>query len=54
MRDARRIMTGRGWPRSLVQDTPGAVVVTIAIVAPVLLGIGALTMDLGRPMTLNA
>ena len=53
MRDARRIMTGRGWRRSLVQDTRGAVAIYIAIVAPMLLGIGALTMDLGRLMTLN-
>ena len=53
MRDARRIMTGRGWPRSLVQDTRGAVAIYIAIVAPMLLGIGALTIDLGRLMTLN-
>ncbi len=53
MREARRIMTGRGWLRSLVQDTRGAVAIYIAIVAPMLLGIGALTMDLGRLMNLN-
>ena len=53
MRDARRIMTGRRWLRSLVQDTRGAVAIYIAIVAPMLLGIGALTIDLGRLMTLN-
>ena len=53
MRDARRIMTGRTWLRSLVQDTRGAVAIYIALVAPMLLGIGALTLDLGRLMTLN-
>ena len=53
MRDARRIMTGRGWPRSLAQDTSGAVAIYIALVAPILLGIGALTLDIGRLITLN-
>ncbi len=39
--------------RSLVQDVRGAVAVYVAIVAPILLGIGALTIDLGRLMTIN-
>ncbi len=40
-------------PRSLWRDRRGAVAVYVAISAPVLLGIGALSIDLGRVMTVN-
>jgi Flp pilus assembly protein TadG len=39
--------------RSLARDSGGAVAIYIAIVAPIMLGVGALSMDLGRLMTLN-
>ncbi len=52
-RDGRRNETALNVLKSLVRDTSGAVAIYIAIVAPVLLGVGALTMDLGRLMTLN-
>ena len=39
--------------RSPVRDIRGAVAIYIAFVAPVLLGVGALTLDLGRLITLN-
>ncbi len=47
---------GSKWSRglrSLWQDRRGTVTVYVAIVAPALLGIGALTIDLGRLMTVN-
>ncbi len=48
-RDSKR--TGR--PRSLLRDPRGTVAVYVVIAAPVLLGIGALSIDLGRLMTVN-
>ncbi len=39
--------------RSLARHVRGTVAVYVAITAPVLLGIGALTIDLGRLMTVN-
>ncbi len=39
--------------RSLARHVRGSVAVYVAIVAPILLGIGALTIDLGRLMTVN-
>ena len=42
-----------GWRQSLIRDACGAVVVYVAIVAPVLLGVGALTLDIGRLITLH-
>ncbi len=42
-----------GLPRSLARNVRGSVAVYVAITAPVLLGIGALAVDLGRLMTVN-
>ncbi len=39
--------------RSLARHVRGTVAVYVAICAPVLLGIGALTLDLGRLMSVN-
>ncbi len=52
-RDVRRNKTALGFLESLARDTGGAVAIYIAIMAPVMLGIGALSLDLGRLMTLN-
>jgi Flp pilus assembly protein TadG len=52
-RDVRRNKTVVEFLRSLARDSGGAVAIYIAIVAPVMLGVGALSMDLGRLMTLN-
>jgi hypothetical protein len=46
-------MTMSRLPRSLARNVRGSVAVYVAIVAPVLLGIGALSVDLGRLMTVN-
>jgi Flp pilus assembly protein TadG len=46
-------MGGLTWLRSLVRDVKGAIAIYIALIAPVLIGIGALTLDLGRLITLN-
>ena len=51
--DGRRNETALNVLKSLARDTSGAVAIYIAIVSPVLLGVGALTIDLGRLMTLN-
>ena len=51
MRDARRIMTGRGWPRSLAQDTSGAVAIELALVATNLGGIARRPRDSWRLVT---
>ncbi len=48
-RDSKR--TGR--PGSLLRDARGTIAVYVAISAPVLLGIGALTLDLTRIMGVN-
>ena len=50
---SRPVVRGLGLWRSLVRDIRGAVAIYIAFVAPVLLGVGALTLDLGRLITLN-
>jgi Flp pilus assembly protein TadG len=52
-RDVRRNKTVVEFLRSLARDSGGAVAIYIAIAAPVMLGVGALSMDLGRLMTLN-
>jgi Flp pilus assembly protein TadG len=46
-------MSGLTWLRSLVRDTKGAIAIYMALITPVLIGIGALTLDLGRLITLN-
>ena len=43
----RRKISGSGFIKSLIRDNHGAVVVYIAIIAPVMLGVGALTLDIG-------
>ena len=53
MTDSRPNMSGPTGLRSLVRDVEGAIVIYIALIAPVLIGVGALTLDLGRLMTLN-
>ncbi len=52
-RDGRRNKTALEFLKSLARDTSGAVAIYIAIVAPVLFGVGSLSLDLGRLMTLN-
>ena len=42
-----------GSAKSLIRDARGAVAVYVAIVAPVLFGVGALTLDVGRLITLH-
>ena len=42
-----------GSRKSLIRDARGAVAVYVAIVAPVLFGVGALTLDVGRLITLH-
>ncbi len=42
-----------GSAKSLIRDARGAVAVYVAIVAPVLFGVGALTLDVGRLVTLH-
>ena len=42
-----------GSRKSLIRDARGAVAVYVAIVAPVLFGVGALTLDIGRLITLH-
>ncbi len=52
-RDGRRNATALNFLKFLARDTKGAVAVVMAALVPMMLGIGALTMDLGRLMTLN-
>ena len=42
-----------GSRKTLIRDARGAVAVYVAIVAPVLFGVGALTLDVGRLITLH-
>ncbi len=42
-----------GWRRSLIRDARGAVAVYVAIAVPVLFGVGAMTLDIGRLITLH-
>ena len=53
MTNSRPNVTGLTWLRSLIRDVEGAIVIYIALIAPVLIGVGALTLDLGRLITLN-
>ena len=52
-RDGRRNETALHFLKSLAPDTKGGVSVFLATVLPMMLGIGALSMDLGRLITLN-
>ena len=54
MSDIRRKISGSGSIGSLIRDRRGAVAVYIAIITPVMIGIGALTLDLGRVITLHS
>ncbi|MCH7544163.1 MAG: hypothetical protein IIB65_11060, partial [Proteobacteria bacterium] len=54
MSDIRRKISGSGFIGSLIRDRRGAVAVYIAIITPVMIGIGALTLDLGRVITLHS
>ncbi len=49
----RRDETAPHFLKSLARDKKGTVTVFVAAVIPMILGIGALSMDLGRLMTLN-
>ncbi len=40
MTDNRPNMSGLTWLRSLVRDVKGAIVIYIALIAPVLIGVG--------------
>ncbi len=53
MRHNLRRVTAAESLRSLALDARGAVAVYVAVCAPMLLGIGALSVDLGRVMTVN-
>ncbi|MCH7543427.1 MAG: pilus assembly protein [Proteobacteria bacterium] len=53
MSDIRRKISGSGSIKSLIRDRRGAVAVYIAIITPVMIGVGAMTLDLGRLITLN-
>ncbi|MCH9051888.1 MAG: hypothetical protein IIA72_12515 [Proteobacteria bacterium] len=54
MSDIRRKISESGFIGSLIRDRRGAVAVYIAIITPVMIGIGALTLDLGRVITLHS
>ncbi len=54
MSDIRRKISGSGFIRSLIGDNHGAIAVYIAIITPVMIGIGALTLDIGRVITLHS
>ena len=53
MRNNRKRVKAAESLRSLARHVRGTVAVYVAITAPVLLGIGALALDLGRVMTVN-
>ncbi len=53
MRNIRKRVKAAESLRSLARHVRGTVAVYVAITAPVLLGIGALSLDLGRLMTVN-
>ncbi|MCH8139424.1 MAG: Tad domain-containing protein, partial [Proteobacteria bacterium] len=53
MSDIRRKISGAGFIRSLIGDNHGAIAVYIAIITPVMIGIGAMTLDIGRVITLH-
>ncbi len=48
-----RKISGSGFIRSLIRDNRGAVAIYIAIITPVMIGVGALTLDIGRLITLH-
>ncbi len=52
-RDGRSNETALHYLKSLARDTSGTVAIYLAIIMPMMFGVGALTMDLGRLMTLN-
>ncbi|MCH8198062.1 MAG: hypothetical protein IH904_08265 [Proteobacteria bacterium] len=52
-RDGRRNQAALNSLGSLARDARGSVVIYIALMAPVLFGVGALSMDLGRLITLH-
>ena len=53
MTDSQPKKSGSTSFRSLVRDVKGAIAIYVALIVPVLIGIGALTLDLGRLITLN-
>ena len=53
MSDIRRKISVSGLIGSLIRDNRGAIAVYIAIITPVMIGVGAMTLDLGRLITLN-
>ena len=53
MSDIRSKISGSGFIRSLIGDNHGAIAVYIAIITPVMIGIGAMTLDIGRLITLH-
>ncbi|MCH6578081.1 MAG: hypothetical protein IH807_09650 [Proteobacteria bacterium] len=53
MSDIRRKISGSGFIKSLIRDNHGAIAVYIAIITPVMIGIGAMTLDIGRLITLH-
>jgi Flp pilus assembly protein TadG len=53
MSDIRRKISGLGFIGSLMRDNRGAIAVYIAIITPVMIGVGAMTLDIGRLITLN-
>ena len=52
-RNGRWNKTALNFLESLARDVRGSVIIYIAIMAPVMFGVGALSLDLGRLMTLN-
>ena len=54
MLDIRRKISESGFIGSLIRDGRGAVAVYIAIITPVMIGVGAMTLDLGRLITLHS
>ncbi len=53
MWDIRRKISGSGFIRSLIRNNHGAVAIYIAIFTPVMIGVGAMTVDIGRLITLH-
>ena len=53
MSDIRRKISESGFIRSLIRDNHGAVAIYIAIITPVMIGVGAMTLDIGRLITLH-
>ena len=53
MSEIRRKISESGLIKSLIRDNRGAIAVYIAIITPVMIGIGALTLDIGRLITVH-